>query len=134
IDQRPAMEVRFPPANEPGEVRGMLHRPRGPTVAGLVVTHGRSGDLRNRLVRRIAETAAEIGLLALRMNFRYVDEKSRASRDLRREEAELRGAARFPPNDMGDHPIFIAGSSVGPRVAARASSDPVVPGAMSLVR
>src|SRR5207249_1630245 len=89
MDHRPALEVRFPPANEPGEVRGMLHRPRGPTVAGLVVTHGWSGDMRNRLVRRIAETAAEIGLLALRMNFRYVDEKGRASRDLRREGDEL---------------------------------------------
>src|SRR5437016_83763 len=132
MDHRPALEVRFPPANEPGEVRGMLHRPRGPTVAGLVVTHGRSGDLRNRLVRRIAETAAEIGLLALRMNFRYVDEKSRASRDLRREEDELRGAVRFLRKDMGDHPIFIAGTSMGARVCARASSDPDVAGVITL--
>src|SRR5206468_5963185 len=132
MDHRPALEVRFPPASEPGEVRGMLHRPRGPTVAGLVVTHGRSGDLRNRLVRRIAETAAEIGLLALRMNFRYVDEKGRASRDLRREEDELRGAVRFLRKDMGDHPIFIAGTSMGARVCARASSDPDVAGVITL--
>ena len=132
MDDRPVLEVRFPPANEPGEVRGMLHRPRGPTVAGLVVTHGRSGDMRNRLVRRIAETAAEIGLLALRMNFRYVDENGRASRDLRREEDELRGAVRFLRKDMGDHPIFIAGTSMGARVCARASSDPDVAGVITL--
>ena len=110
----------------------MLHRPRGPIVAGLVVTHGRSGDLRNRLVRRVAETAAEIGLLALRMNFRYVDEEGRASKDLRREEDELRGAVRFLRKDMGDRPIFIAGQSMGARVCARASSDPDVAGVIAL--
>ena len=132
MDDRRALDFRFPPANEPGEVRGMLHRPRGPMVAGLVVTHGRSGDLRNRLVRRVAETAAEIGLLALRMNFRYVDEEGRASKDLRREEDELRGAVRFLRKDMGDRPIFIAGQSMGARVCARASSDPDVAGVIAL--
>jgi len=132
MDDRRALDLRFPPANEPGEVRGMLHRPRGPIVAGLVVTHGRSGDLRNRLVRRVAETAAEIGLLALRMNFRYVDEEGRASKDLRREEDELRGAVRFLRKDMGDRPIFIAGQSMGARVCARASSDPDVAGVIAL--
>ncbi len=110
----------------------MLHRPRGPTVAGLVATHGRSGDMRNRFVRRIAEAAADIGLLSLRMNFRYVDEKGRASRDLRREEEELRGAVRFLRKDMGDRPIFIAGQSMGARVCARASSDPDVAGVIAL--
>src|SRR5436853_6509592 len=132
MDHRPALEVRFPPANEPGEVRGMLNRPRGPTVAGLVVTHGRSGDMRNRLVKRIAEAAADAGLVVLRMNFRYVDEKGRASRDLQREEDELRGAVRFLRKDMGHRPIFIAGQSMGARVCARASSDPDVAGVIAL--
>jgi len=88
--------------------------------------------MRNRFVRRIAEAAADIGLLSLRMNFRYVDEKGRASRDLRREEEELRGAVRFLRKDMGDRPIFIAGQSMGARVCARASSDPDVAGVIAL--
>ena len=132
MDDRPAVEVRFPPVRDPGEVRGILHRPRGPTFAGLVVTHGRSGDMRNRLVKRIAEAAADAGLVVLRMNFRYVDEKGRASRDLHREEDELRGAVRFLRKDMGHRPIFIAGQSMGARVCARASSDPDVAGVIAL--
>ena len=126
------MDVGFPPANDSGEVRGILHRPPGPTRAGLVVTHGRSGDMRNRLVKRIAEAAADAGLVVLRMNFRYVDEKGRASRDLRGEEDELRGAVRFLRKDIGDRPIFIGGTSMGARVCARASSDSDVAGVIAL--
>ena len=132
MDDRREAEVRFPPASGSGEVRGILHRPHGPTLAGLVVTHGRSNDMRNPFVRRIAEAASGIGLTALRMNFRYVDEKGRASRDLRREEDELRGAVRFVRKDIGNRPIFIAGKSMGARVCARASSDPDVAGVIAL--
>ena len=132
MDDQPAAEVRFPPASGSGEVRGMLHRPRGPTLAGLAVTHGRSNDMRNPLVRRIAEAASDSGLAALRMNFQYVDEKGRASKDLRREEDELRGAVRFLRKDVSDRPIFIAGKSMGARVCARASSDPDVAGVIAL--
>src|SRR3977135_59185 len=132
MDDQPAVEVRFPPASVSGEVRGMLHRPRGPTLAGLSVTHGRSNDMRNPFVRRIAEAASDSGLAALRMNFRYVDEKGRASKDLHREEDELRGAVRFLRKEVGDRPIFIAGKSMGARVCARASSDPDVAGLIAL--
>ena len=132
MDDRREAEVRFPPASDSGEVRGILHRPHGPTLAGLVVTHGRSSDMRNPFSRRIAEAASGIGLTALRMNFRYVDEKGRASRDLRREEDELRGAVRFVRKDIGNRPIFIAGKSMGARVCARASSDPDVAGVIAL--
>lgn len=125
-------EVRFPPAGGSGEVRGIFHLPRGPTSAGLVVTHGRSNDLRNPLVKRIAEAAAESGVAALRMNFRYVDEKGTASRDLSREEDDLRGAIRFLKADLGHGPIVIAGKSMGARVCARACSDPDVVGLIAL--
>src|SRR5205807_8048812 len=83
MDDRPAVEVRFPPASEPGEVRGILHRPRGPTLAGIVVTHGRSSDMRNRLVKRIAEAAADAGLVAVRMDFRYIPGEGRDATHLR---------------------------------------------------
>jgi predicted alpha/beta-hydrolase family hydrolase len=125
-------EVRFPAANGSGDVRGILHWPSGPPHAGLVVTHGRSNDMRNPLIKRISKTASEAGLAALRINFRYADEKGRASRDLTREEDDLRGALRFLRKDIGDRPIFIAGKSMGARVCARTSSDPDVAGMIAL--
>ena len=132
VDDGRETEVRFPPASGSGEVRGVLHRPPGPTHAGLLVTHGRSNDMRNLFVKRIATAASQAGLAALRMNFRYADEKGRASRDLTREEDDLRGAVRFLRKDLGARPIFVAGKSMGARVCARASSDSDVAGMIAL--
>lgn len=127
-----AEEVRFPIGGGDGEVRGILHRPTTKPVAGLVITHGRSNDMKNPLVRRIAEAAAEHGLLAVRINFRYVDSKSSASRDLSREEDDLLGAVRFVRKEMPREPVFVAGKSMGARVCARASHDPDVTGVIAL--
>jgi len=124
--------VRFLSAAGAGEVSGIAHRPAGTRIGGLVVTHGRSSDLRNRLVTRVAQSAADAGLLALRMNFRYVDEGTMASKDLSHEEGDLRGAVRFLRNEMPVGPIFAAGASMGARVCARASSDPELSGVIAL--
>ncbi len=124
--------VRFLSADGAGEVSGIAHRPAETRLGGLVVTHGRSSDMRNRLVTHVARAAADAGLLALRVNFRYVEERTVASRDLLREEGDLRGAIRFLRGEMPAGPIFIAGASMGARVCARASSDPDVAGVIAL--
>ena len=124
--------VQFLSADGAGEVSGIMHRPAGTRLGGFVVTHGRSGDMRNRLVTRVARAAADSGLLALRMNFRYADEGAMASRDLSREERDLRGAIRFLRGELPAEPIFAAGASMGARVCARASSDSDVAGVIAL--
>lgn len=86
----------------------------------------------NPLVKRIAQAAADSGLIGLRMNFRYVDERGRASRNLSREEDDLRGAVKFLRQELGARPTFVAGQSMGARVCARASSDPDVAGVIAL--
>lgn len=125
-------EVVFPPASGSGEARGILHRPDGSPSAGIVIAPGRSGTMRAPFFRRLAEAAAESGIGALRMNFRYTDEKAKASRDLSREEDDLRGAIRFMAERLPAIPIFAAGKSMGARVCARASSDPTVAGLIAL--
>ncbi|HEX9341319.1 MAG TPA: alpha/beta family hydrolase [Thermoplasmata archaeon] len=124
--------VRFLSAEGSGEVRGVVHRGGGARLGGLVVTHGRSGDMKGPSLIRIARAASDAGLLALRMNFRYVDEGMMASRDLSREEGDLRGAVRFLRGELPAAPIFTAGASMGARVCARASSDPDVSGVIAL--
>jgi len=125
-------EVRFPAASGNGEVRAIVHRPGAQPIAGLVVTHGRSNDMKNRLVKQIAVAAAEDGILTARMNFRYVDAKSSASRDLSREEDDLLGAVRFLRKELAEAPIFVVGKSMGARVCARASHDEDVAGVIAL--
>jgi predicted alpha/beta-hydrolase family hydrolase len=88
--------------------------------------------MKNPLVRRIAEAASGAGLLALRFNFRYVDAKRTASRDLSTEEDDLRGAVTFTRQAVHSGPVFLAGKSMGARVCARACSDPEVAGMIAL--
>lgn len=126
-------EVRFANARGGSELRGIAHEPvEGPPSGGLVVAHGRSNDMRNPLVRRIAGAAAEVGSWSLRFNFRYVDAKGSASRDLSVEEDDLLGAVRFARKAVIESPIFVAGKSMGARVCARASGDPDIFGVIAL--
>ena len=126
-------EVEFKTESGAGEVRGVVHLPAsGEPRGGLVIAHGRSNDMKNPFVRRIAEAASGAGLLALRFNFRYVDSKRTASRDLSVEEDDLRGAVRYARQAVPSGPIFVAGKSMGARVCARASADPDVAGMIAL--
>ncbi len=88
--------------------------------------------MHNPLVKRIAEAAAQSGVMGVRMNFRYADERAPASRDLSREEDDLRGAVRFVRSEIASGKIFAAGKSMGARVCARASSDPEIAGIVAL--
>jgi uncharacterized protein len=124
--------VRFPTASGSGEVQGILHHPAARPTAGLVISHGRSNDMHNPLVKRIAQAAADSGRLGLRMNFRYVDERGAASRDLSREEDDLRGAVNLVESKMSAGPIFAVGKSMGARVCARASADSKITGVVML--
>ena len=125
-------EVEFPTLSGEGHVRGIVHRPSADPKAGLVITHGRSNNMKTPLVRRIAEAASENAVLAVRINFRYADAKGSASRDLSREEDDLLGAVRFLRRQMSSSPIYVAGKSMGARVCARASHDTDVAGVVAL--
>src|SRR5437667_3388338 len=125
------MDAQFPSASGIAKLRGIVHAPDRPK-AGLVIAHGRSNDLRNPLVRRVAEAVASEGIWALRFNFGYFDAKGTASRELSREEEDLRGAVRFARDALPSEKIFVAGQSMGARVCARASADPAIAGVIAL--
>src|SRR2546426_12496365 len=115
------IEVEFKLGGGAGEVRGIVHPPAsGEPRGGLVLAHGRSNDMKNPFVRRIAEAASGAALLALRFNFRYVDAKRTASRDLSVEEDDLRGAVKYARQAVPSRPIFVAGGSMGARGCAGA--------------
>src|SRR5437870_9998244 len=105
-------EVRFPSASGSAELRGIVHGPERPK-AGLVIAHGRSNDLRNPLIRRLGEAVASEGIWALRFNFRYAEVRGQASKDLSREEADLREAVWFAREALASQKIFAAGKSMG---------------------
>src|SRR2546426_1619680 len=93
------MDAQFPSASGIAELRGIVHAPDRPK-AGLVIAHGRSNDLRNPLVRRVAEAVVSEGIWGVRFNFRYVDANGQASGGLSQEEDDLRGDVRFGPEAL----------------------------------
>ncbi len=83
-------------------------------------------------MKRVASAAAEAGFLSCRMNFRYVDERGIASKNLSRETEDIRGAVRFVRGEVPVGPVLVAGASMGARVCARASSDSEIAGVIAL--
>src|SRR5438132_13425237 len=100
------MDGQFPSASGIAQLRGIVHAPERPK-AGLVIAHGRSNDLRNPLVRRVAEAVASEGIWAVRFNFRYVEAKRQASRDLSREEDDRHGAVLFAHEGAPAQRVFL---------------------------
>src|SRR2546425_10556242 len=75
------MDAQFPSASGIAQLRGIVHAPERPK-AGLVISHGRSNDLRNPLVRRGSEAVGAEGVWGLRFNFRDVDANGQGARVL----------------------------------------------------
>jgi uncharacterized protein len=61
----------FEPFADPPSVRGFLHRPPGPGLDGLVLTHGAGADCRTRLLVAMAAAFAEAGLTVLRCDLPF---------------------------------------------------------------
>src|SRR2546429_5600483 len=103
-----AADARFSPISGSGTVRGLLHAPEAAPSAGLVVTHGRSGNFQKPIPRRIATPAAAAGLAAPRVNFRYAGEKGAAPPDLSPQEDDLPRALPFMAKPFPASPVFLA--------------------------
>jgi len=116
-------------------VRGFLHRPRNPSGAGLVLTHGAGGNCQMLLLRALAEEFAGQGWFVLRCDlpFRQLrphgpPSPSSAARDrdgLRRALEVLR---KFAPGAL-----YLGGHSYGGRQASMlAAEEPQVAQALLL--
>lgn len=122
--------MAFPPVafRERG-VRGFVHRPADPPVAGAVLAHGAGSDSRAPVLVRMCEALAEAGVLALRIDLPFRQKRpkgpphpSMAAADqqgLREAVAAMRG--------MEVPRIVLGGHSYGGRQASMlAAADPSV--------
>src|SRR3989449_9282062 len=73
------MDAQFPSASGIAQLRGIVHAPELPK-AGLVISHGRSNDPRNPLVRRGPAAVVSRGVSGLRFTVRGSDSTVQASR------------------------------------------------------
>jgi uncharacterized protein len=116
-------------------VRGFLHRPRNPSGAGLVLTHGAGGNCQMLLLRALAEEFAGQGWFVLRCDlpFRQLrphgpPSPSSAARDRDGLRRALEVLGKFAPG-----PLYLGGHSYGGRQASMlAAEEPQVAQALLL--
>lgn len=118
--------VTFPSADGTTQLQGLWHPPtQRATNGALIVLHGSSYAKEADLNRWICEGAAQIGLTALRFDFRYVQAKQSPSQDLSSELDDLMGAFNFLDSfgkEIKPKRLYLVGKSLGAIVAMKATA------------
>lgn len=118
--------VTFPSADGTAQLQGLWHLPtQRATNGALIVLHGNSYTKESDLNRWICEGAAEIGLTALRFDFRYIQAKQSPSKDLSSELDDLIGAYNFLESfgkEIKPKRLYIVGKSLGAIVTMKATA------------
>ena len=105
-----------------GMLHGVAHIPAAEPRAIAVVAHPlptMGGTMENKIVTTLAKTFAELGITALRFNFRGVGESSGTYDEGNGEVDDALAVVRYARQEFGDLPLILAGFSFGGYVQAR---------------
>ena len=86
--------------------------------AGVVLAHGAGTDMRNPLLRTVAQALAGQGHPVLSFNFAYTEAGRKAPDPMTRLEACYRAVAAVARARFGARPLVLGGRSMGGRVAS----------------
>jgi len=116
-----SMEQAF----DTGGVRGVLHQPENPTGDAIALTHGAGSNCQAPLLVRLARTFAEAGLLVLRYDLPFRQQRPKgppfpavAARDREGVAQAVEALRRLAPGQ-----VFAGGHSYGGRQTAMAASE-----------
>lgn len=108
-----------------GNLEGIAHVPDEPPRAIAVVAHPlptMGGTMENKVAVTLARTFAELGIVALRFNFRSVGASEGEFTGGEGEEQDMIAVVRYAQEQFGaELPLLLSGFSFGGYVAARAA-------------
>ncbi|WP_277830791.1 alpha/beta hydrolase family protein [Speluncibacter jeojiensis] len=118
------------------DVHGFVHRPAGPAIAGLALTHGAGGNCEAPLLRKVASTFCAAGVLVVRFDLPFrvrrasgPPQPSRAGEDRAGIVAAAALTRRWAPG-----PLLLAGHSYGGRqISMAAAEDPALADGLMLL-
>ncbi|MDE2117452.1 MAG: alpha/beta hydrolase [Betaproteobacteria bacterium] len=119
----PALQ-KFSAIGGAGHLEGVAHFPDSAPRAVAVVAHPlptMGGTMENKVVTTLAKTFAELGLVALRFNFRGVGASSGAFDGGLGEVEDVLAVVRHAKQEYGGLPLVLSGFSFGAYVQARAA-------------
>lgn len=107
-----------------GRIEAVWHEPAAEPAGIAVIAHPHplhGGTMDNKVVQTLARTFVELGLAAVRFNFRGVGASAGEWDEGRGETEDLMAAAHAARERLGHLPLTLAGFSFGGHVAARAA-------------
>jgi predicted alpha/beta-hydrolase family hydrolase len=107
-------------AFESDRVRGFLHRPQGPSDAGIVLTHGAGGNCRSPLLLKLAAGFCGAGLWVLRVDLPFRQRRPRGPPSPAGAAADRAGlrAALAALREHAPGRLYLGGNSYGGRQAS----------------
>ncbi|MBI1848195.1 MAG: dienelactone hydrolase family protein [Candidatus Rokubacteria bacterium] len=117
-------------------VRGVLHRPAAAPSAAIVLTHGAGGSAEAPLLVALCEALAAAGLLALRCDLPFRQERASGPPSPATAARDREGLARAAATArrLAPGPVFLGGHSYGGRqVSVLAAAEPTVADALLLL-
>jgi predicted alpha/beta-hydrolase family hydrolase len=117
-------------------VRGFLHEPQHPNGNGLVITHGAGSNSDTTLLRAIAEAFAAAGIVTLRCDLPFRQQRPKGPPFPAQGERDREGLRRAIEalREITGHRIFLGGHSYGGRQATMlAAEEPGVADALLLL-
>lgn len=124
-------ELKFLATPERGEVSALLMRPAGATHL-LVLAHGASSNMRNKMLGSIADALADVGIASFRYNFPY-SENGRGRDPNPVCAATARSACAAARAAAPDLTLLAGGHSFGGRMTSTAESVEHIDGLAALV-
>lgn len=112
-------------AFETAEVRGVLHQPERPTGEALALTHGAGSNYHAPLLVRLARAFAEAGVLVLRYDLPFRQQRSKGPPFPAAAARDREGVAQALDSLRGlaAGPLFAGGHSYGGRQTAMAAAE-----------
>ncbi len=112
-------------AIDTAEVRGFLHRPKAPSGAGLVLTHGAGSDCTAPLLVAVATALSDAGITVLRCDLAFRRRRAKGPPSPATAAADRAGlkAAVEELHGQVRGPIYLGGHSYGGRQASMLAAD-----------
>ncbi|HLW77166.1 MAG TPA: alpha/beta family hydrolase [Bryobacteraceae bacterium] len=103
-------------------IRGVLHQPAASIDAAIAITHGASGNCNAPLLVALADAFADAGMLALRYDLPYRQQRPSGPPSPARDREGIRRAAAAL-RQLGAQRVFLCGSSYGGRQSSMLAAE-----------